>query len=350
MAQSRSVVRRVRPLRRGFSLTELMFAVGIIALLLSLILVAFARATAAGRGAEVSNALRQMGVAWTAYANDHDGALLPGYISPATQQDLGIRVTGPGNQQLAGADAASYVWRLVPYMERWDILTTGYATNLVNVFENEIEQDGIYGPASATPGSGALGLASAPVFGINSMFLGGDDTHFVAGDDAGESFANLSPYRNRFSTQAVTQMSQVTNTARTIVFAPTVRWDRNTWANAASTPYRTGYGLGAPVVMPPQLPETHPDGFPATAAARYWALPAASTDARAAITTPPPFGTWSGDIGVPGRRDADEERLPHVRVDGSVGTEDIGTVGIDRAYWDPRATGIGLAAENDRPG
>src|SRR5215207_4988281 len=58
--------------RHGFTIVELLVVVAIIAILASLLLPAIARASGQGREIVCRNDLRQLGIAWTVYAGDHD--------------------------------------------------------------------------------------------------------------------------------------------------------------------------------------------------------------------------------------------------------------------------------------
>src|SRR5688500_9405438 len=65
--------------RRGFTLTELLVVVGLIALLISLLMPALGQARGAARSTGCLSNLRQMGVAWTMYLADNRGHL-PEYL------------------------------------------------------------------------------------------------------------------------------------------------------------------------------------------------------------------------------------------------------------------------------
>lgn len=67
--------------RRGFTLTELLIAISIIALLVGLLLPALSSARETGRSAVCLSNLRQMGIAYAVYAQDFDGHLSIASIS-----------------------------------------------------------------------------------------------------------------------------------------------------------------------------------------------------------------------------------------------------------------------------
>ena len=74
---------------RGFTLVELLVVIGIIAVLISLLLPAMARAQRQGKMVQCQSNLRQIGQALVMYANHNKGTIYPptgGALSPREQR------------------------------------------------------------------------------------------------------------------------------------------------------------------------------------------------------------------------------------------------------------------------
>lgn len=71
---------RTRPgTRHGFTLIELLVVIAIIAILAAILFPVFAQAREAARKASCISNLKQMGLAWMMYAQDHDEYVMPSY-------------------------------------------------------------------------------------------------------------------------------------------------------------------------------------------------------------------------------------------------------------------------------
>jgi prepilin-type N-terminal cleavage/methylation domain-containing protein/prepilin-type processing-associated H-X9-DG protein len=71
--------RRIRGSGRGFTLTEILVVLGLIAMLISLLLPVMGKTRAAARSAACLSNIRQMGMTWTMYLAEHKGRL-PDYV------------------------------------------------------------------------------------------------------------------------------------------------------------------------------------------------------------------------------------------------------------------------------
>ncbi|HAV61528.1 MAG TPA: hypothetical protein DCY13_04085 [Verrucomicrobiales bacterium] len=87
------------PHSRGFTLVELLVVIAIIGLLASLLLPALAKAKARSQRIGCVNNLRQLGLAWTMYAGDHQGV----YPFNRVINDMGVYRNGPGSWVLGNA-------------------------------------------------------------------------------------------------------------------------------------------------------------------------------------------------------------------------------------------------------
>ncbi len=72
---------------RGFTLIELLVVIAIIALLVAILIPALSRAREQGKRAVCLNNLRQLLLAWTMYAEDHEGTIVSGKSGYTTTAD-----------------------------------------------------------------------------------------------------------------------------------------------------------------------------------------------------------------------------------------------------------------------
>ena len=132
--------------RRAFTLMELLVVFGIIAVLVSLLIVALKGVKASANRTDATNTLRQLMAAHIGYSGDHNQRLLPGYVDPATLTSLGIDAELENETTLGLVDTGSYVWRLAPYLAfNWQSLLTDYRSKQVEAAMDNEYNAGTYG-------------------------------------------------------------------------------------------------------------------------------------------------------------------------------------------------------------
>jgi type II secretory pathway pseudopilin PulG len=147
----------------GFTLIELLTSIGAIVVLIALVIHA---ATAVKAGADKTTemaAARSLGIAWTTYATDHRGAVLPGYAA-------GFRARTIDGEWIdeETADVAGQRWplRLAPYLGH--NFSALYSGDTAEALEGLAD--------SPTPERLYL-VSTFPAFGLNSVYVGGDTNY-----------------------------------------------------------------------------------------------------------------------------------------------------------------------------
>lgn len=151
-----------RPRARAFTMVEMLVVIGILALLLGTLLPALSGAQKRSRKHKELNSIRQVGLAWTLYANGNNDKVLPGWLDPDVQKKWRVAYEYPNHQDIEPALAGPWTWRLLPYLENNHEIVHGYA--------DEPEFD------SVTLGSDpeeAERIANNPGFGYNAYYVGG---------------------------------------------------------------------------------------------------------------------------------------------------------------------------------
>lgn len=148
--------------RRAFTLAELLVVIGIVAILASLLLPAMSKAKRKARMIEEMASARQLLIAAWMYADDQSDKVFPGYVADANaRDDRGAPLSFPVN--------ARYPWRLSPYLAH--SFETIYCADNRRKLEDLRRLDRPRYVYSASV---------YPSLGINSYFIGGNETEFPA--------------------------------------------------------------------------------------------------------------------------------------------------------------------------
>jgi prepilin-type N-terminal cleavage/methylation domain-containing protein len=107
-----------RPRRRGFTLIELLVVIAIISILASILFPTFARARESARMTSCSSNMRQLGIAMSMYANDHD-ELFPDH--DRSQQDGSYYRAGLIVPDWAVTPRQNWAQAIQPYVRNYKI-------------------------------------------------------------------------------------------------------------------------------------------------------------------------------------------------------------------------------------
>ena len=181
--------------RRGFTILELLTTLGAIVLLVAVLIHA---ATAARRTADTASemaAARSLGMGWSAYAADHRGAILPGYASGYRARDQDGEWIDTETEPVA---ALRWPLRLAPYLGH-DFRALYSGPNAEN----------LEGLAESPTASALYSVSVSPSFGLNSLYMGGDQNY------GGHDPLFLETFGQFYSTR----LSTIRHPERLVVFA-----------------------------------------------------------------------------------------------------------------------------------
>jgi prepilin-type N-terminal cleavage/methylation domain-containing protein len=329
-----------RASRRGFTLTELMAVIAIIAVLVGIVLASMRSLRHAGLQTAQLNDLRQIAVAYRSYSDENDARLLPGYIGEdllAPGQIFGnLTVKSVSGVTLQDGDVQAYVWRLAPYMsENWATFYAGLRdSGVTEKLQGEYRND-VFGPESVSFAPGDIGISERPAYGINAIFLGGDSVHGGDYAVARNPWTPTPGLENEIL--AATRMAQVKNPAKIIVAAPTAKAQNTGDPTDVYDVAMIGSGIsnervGHCELRPPYTELNDPAGTEWVEAGRWWRVGRGGEVRRIAAQSA--YGSSPDGTGLPVHR-VKAGFLPVVMVDGSTSVESTAELSRDMTRWCP---------------
>lgn len=163
--------------RRGFTIVELLTSLLAIIVLVGLVIHA---STSVRRGADRAGemaAARSLGIAWSSYAMDHRGAILPGYASGFRARDASGEFIDTSTAEVA---AKRWPLRLAPYLGHdFASLYSGPARSALSELTAGPTEDSLYR------------VSVRPSFGLNSVFVGGDENFGGFSDIMRQTFGDF---------------------------------------------------------------------------------------------------------------------------------------------------------------
>jgi len=153
--------------RGGFTLIELLVVVAVIAILVAVLLPALSGARRQAVQTQSLAAARSLKLSYLAYADDHRGCVIPGYL-PIFWNGSPISVTDEFGNVWEGPLAQRWVYRLAPYFDYAWAGTTLVASRR-KLFA---ERDRILAAEGAN--GWAYRVSVYPSFGMNYLYVGGN--------------------------------------------------------------------------------------------------------------------------------------------------------------------------------
>ncbi len=179
---------------RAFTLIETLVVIGVIALLLGLLLPTLHAVKKSGERTVEMSAARQLMVAYNAYANVHNGAVLPGYW-------LQMEAFDASGNPIDTVPGGRYPWRLAPYL---DYNFRGLFTNENEVLLERLEYE--------DPWLYQYVVSLSPSLGLNTTWIGGHQ-------EEGGFLPPESSFLRTFGRIYLTRMSEARRPQQLIVFA-----------------------------------------------------------------------------------------------------------------------------------
>ena len=157
----------------AFTIVEILVVIGVVALLLGMLLPALSGANKRSRKHKELNSIRQVGLAWTLYANSSNDKILPGFIEADVQARWRVSYEYPNHQDIPPAPSYSvtdvngniagpWTWRLMPFMSFNHEVVHGHT-----------DEPGFDAVTLGTDMAESTSIAYEPAFGYNAFYVGG---------------------------------------------------------------------------------------------------------------------------------------------------------------------------------
>lgn len=141
---------------RGFTIVELLVTISIIGLLLAIVSVGISRAGETSRQTSFLSNLKQVGTAWTFYANQNEDRCMPGYMDDGVQAAFRVKVKDAAGNVVPKQFCRHYPFRLLPFLDNDRSMMYRYLADYEDVFN--IPDDVVQ---------------NNPCFGYNAYYVGG---------------------------------------------------------------------------------------------------------------------------------------------------------------------------------
>ena len=180
----------IRPF--GFTIVELLVVVAIVAIIAAILLPALGGARRRARKADEMSGLRQVGIAWTLYANNNADRALPGFLPQDIQRSSNPHSWNVGyfytdrDRQVDPRDAEAWPLRIAVYLDFDHDLLLGYRSLEYAdgiAIDGDADGDGVIeiideayasgDPIYNHPTERPFTASRQPAFGYNAYYVGG---------------------------------------------------------------------------------------------------------------------------------------------------------------------------------